>query len=181
MSTAKEAFVTIASVWVCGTEDQWAATVLGRYACKLAKVDGKPLYPEDPYEALLVDELVDQVSEVFPALGTTFGIKDQAEKEAARAALVAKGGPVEKWAALADGKLAKSTSGFALCDRLTMADLMMFVTFTLFRNEWLDGCKPDCFDHLTHLCKHKDKIANVPQVKAYYASNSNPGVACFKA
>ncbi|KAJ9465834.1 Glutathione S-transferase 4 [Diplonema papillatum] len=152
-----------------------------RYACKLAKVDGKPLYPEDPLEALLVDELTDQVSEVFAPLPATFAITDQKEKEAARAALVKQGGASEKWAAFLDGKLAGSKSGFALFDRLTMVDLMIFLNFAPFRNGFFDGIPKDCFDHLAHVSKHKEKIANIQQVKDYYKDNQNPMYAVLKA
>ncbi|KAJ9466034.1 Glutathione S-transferase 4 [Diplonema papillatum] len=152
-----------------------------RYACKLAKVNGKPLYPEDAYEALLVDELTDKACEAFGPLMPTMMLKDEKEKEAARVALVVRGGPVEKWAVHADYVLAKSASGFACLGRLTMADLVIFATFGFFRDGSLDGCPTNCFDHLTHLKQHKDKISNIPKIKTYYANHKNPAMAFFKA
>ncbi|KAJ9451660.1 putative glutathione S-transferase 6 [Diplonema papillatum] len=154
---------------------------LCRYACKLAKVDGKPLYPEDPYEALLVDELVDKVSDAMNPFMPTFDITDPTERHAKRAEVMVKGGPVEKWAAHVDSVLGTSSSGFALLDRLTMADLLIFLYLGLYRSGVIDGVSKDCFDHLKHICKHRDKIANLRQVKNYYKDNESPAYAYFKA
>eukprot|EP00659_Diplonema_papillatum_P015226 gene15226-23256_t len=151
-----------------------------RYACKLAKFEGKPLYPEDPFQALLVDELVDKVGDFFAPLIPTFSIADQKEKEAKRAELTVKGGPCEKWAANIDGVLAKSSSGFAVGDSLTMADLVIFLNINSYRTGMLDGISPSCMDHLTHIKKHLDKIANIPQVKDYYKTKEGPGYAAYK-
>ncbi|KAJ9440533.1 hypothetical protein DIPPA_02099 [Diplonema papillatum] len=111
----------------------------------------------------------------------TWGIEDEAKRNAKRTELMVKGGPVEKWAALIDGVLAKSKSGFALFDRLTMADIHIFVYFGFFRSGGTPGIPKDSLDHLVHICKHKDKIANVPQVKDYYKGNENPAYAFLKA
>ncbi|KAJ9452082.1 Glutathione S-transferase 1 [Diplonema papillatum] len=154
---------------------------INRYVCKLAKVDGNPLYPQDPFEALLVDELVDKVSDGLDPLVPTWDIEDAKEREAKRAELMVKGGPIEKWAAHIDGELAKSTSGFALLDQLTMADLYIFTYVCFFRSGKLDGIPQDSFDHLSHLCLHREKIADIPQVKVYYNDKTFPAYACFKS
>ncbi|KAJ9445184.1 Glutathione S-transferase 1 [Diplonema papillatum] len=153
---------------------------IARYACKLAKVDGKPLYPEDPYQALLVDEIVDKVQDLWTPFKPTFMIPDPKEQAAKRAALVAKGGEVEKWAANLDSVLAQNASGFAVGDSLSMADLSIFLHVNGIRNGFLDGVPPDCFDHLSHVMMHKDKMANIPQIAKHYQGNESPWYACFK-
>ncbi|KAJ9459114.1 Glutathione S-transferase 1 [Diplonema papillatum] len=152
-----------------------------RYACKLAKFEGKPLYPEDPYQALLVDELVDKVYDFMAPLMPTFVISDQKEKEAKRAELMVKGSPSEKWASHIDSVLAKSTSGFAVGDSLTMADLAIFLFINSYRGGYFDGIPANCLDHLTHIKKHQVKIANIPQVKDYYKTKEGPAYAAYKA
>ncbi|KAJ9451661.1 Glutathione S-transferase 1 [Diplonema papillatum] len=153
---------------------------IARYACKLAMLNGKPLYPEDPYQALLVDELVDKVNEFMAPLGATFVLEEK-ERAAKRAEMVAKGGVVEKWMANIDSVLAKSTSGFAVGDSLTMADLVIFLFANGHRSGTLDGVPKDSLDHLTHLKKHRDTIANIPQVNDYYKDKEGPVYAPFKA
>ncbi|KAJ9442766.1 Glutathione S-transferase 1 [Diplonema papillatum] len=153
---------------------------IARYACKLAKVEGKPLYPEDPYQALLVDEIVDKVQDLWEPLVPTFTMKDQKEKEAKRAALVAKGGDVEKWAANLDSVLAQNASGFAVGDSLSMADLSIFLNVNGILSGFLDGIPTDCLDHLTHMSKHKDKMANIPQIAKHYETKEGPAYAPFK-
>ncbi|KAJ9468675.1 Glutathione S-transferase 4 [Diplonema papillatum] len=153
---------------------------IARYACRLAKLGGKPLYPEDPYQALLVDELVDKVGDFMAPIGATFML-EQKEKEAKRAEIVAKGGAVEKWVANIDSVLAESKSGFAVGDSLTMADLVVFLCVNGLRSGTMDGIPKDCLDHLAHIEKHRVTIANIPQVQNYYKDKEGPLYAPFKA
>ncbi|KAJ9460862.1 Glutathione S-transferase 4 [Diplonema papillatum] len=139
-----------------------------RYACKLSKVDGKPLYPEDAFEALLVDEFVDKVGDMLVPMLHTFSIADESAKIARRAAVMKKGGDVEKWAAHIDEIMGKSKSGYVYFDRLTMADVTIFSMMWLFQTGFLDGVPKDCLDHLKHTAAHKKKIASLPAVKEYY-------------
>eukprot|EP01060_Flectonema_neradi_P012598 TRINITY_DN19375_c0_g1_i1.p1 TRINITY_DN19375_c0_g1~~TRINITY_DN19375_c0_g1_i1.p1 ORF type:complete len:160 (+),score=34.34 TRINITY_DN19375_c0_g1_i1:46-525(+) len=83
-----------------------------RYAGKVSKYEGKPLYPSCPLHALEVDEFIGFVREVMPPLGATFTITDQAEKEAVRLKAVSEGGEIHKWLSYLDSLLEKSTSGF---------------------------------------------------------------------
>lgn len=55
-----------------------------------------PLYPGDPLKAFYVDELMDTVDDARSKLIPTFSIKDQGEKEAARAALFGEDGDITK-------------------------------------------------------------------------------------
>eukprot|EP01064_Diplonema_japonicum_P014526 TRINITY_DN221_c0_g1_i1.p2 TRINITY_DN221_c0_g1~~TRINITY_DN221_c0_g1_i1.p2 ORF type:complete len:221 (+),score=71.85 TRINITY_DN221_c0_g1_i1:788-1450(+) len=139
-----------------------------RYAGKVSSVGGKPLYPQEAVMALKVDEFCDIVGEVFGPLGKTFAIADEAEKSAARAALVAEGGELTKWFAFVDSLLAKSSSGFAVGDSLTLADICAFTWLQPLKSGWLDGLPKDCLDTYTHITKHAKMVANIPQVKAYY-------------
>eukprot|EP01064_Diplonema_japonicum_P023857 TRINITY_DN342_c0_g1_i10.p1 TRINITY_DN342_c0_g1~~TRINITY_DN342_c0_g1_i10.p1 ORF type:complete len:242 (+),score=87.91 TRINITY_DN342_c0_g1_i10:64-726(+) len=151
-----------------------------KYAAKLASVDGKPLYPTDALEALKVDEFCDIVAETFGPLGSTFSITDEAEKAAARTALVAEDGGITKWLVFVNDLLGKSSSGFAVGDSFTLADICTFTWLQPLKAGWLDGMPKDCLDKYANICKHAEKIANLPQVKNYYKDAT--GVhAVFKA
>ena len=133
-----------------------------RYAAKLAG-----LYPSDPLAALRVDEFVDYVSEVFGPLGKSFGIEDQAEKEAFRAKTVAEGGDVRKWVQFLDARLEGKT--YAVGDALSLADVMLFVVVPFIRSGALDGIPTDCFDGFKNVREHFARVAALPKVAAYYA------------
>eukprot|EP01060_Flectonema_neradi_P021731 TRINITY_DN29620_c0_g1_i1.p1 TRINITY_DN29620_c0_g1~~TRINITY_DN29620_c0_g1_i1.p1 ORF type:complete len:220 (+),score=32.73 TRINITY_DN29620_c0_g1_i1:38-697(+) len=139
-----------------------------RYACKISKVDGKPLYPEDPEEALRCDELTDQVGETFGDVSKSFRIADQAEREAFRAASIKEGG-IHKWISYIDSILSKSVSGYAVGDQLTMADLAIFTWIQAFRSGWLDGIPANCLDQFPHIEAHRKLISNLPEVRSYYS------------
>eukprot|EP01059_Diplonema_ambulator_P001249 TRINITY_DN10_c0_g1_i2.p1 TRINITY_DN10_c0_g1~~TRINITY_DN10_c0_g1_i2.p1 ORF type:complete len:221 (+),score=94.76 TRINITY_DN10_c0_g1_i2:57-719(+) len=139
-----------------------------RYAGKISSVDGKPLYPTCPLEALKVDEFVDIVGDAFAPMSKTFAMTDQAEKEATRAKLVAEGGDVAKWLKFIDELLGKSASGFAVGDSLTTADLAVFCWVLPLKTGFLDGVPKDCLDRYKNIGAHAVKIANIPQVKEYY-------------
>ena len=145
-----------------------------RYAGKVSKYEGKPLYPECPLLALEVDEFVDFICEIFPVIGASFKIAEQAEKEAFRAKSVAEGGDIYKWLSYLDTLIGKSSSGFAVGDYLTVADIALFCFTLPLKSGWLDGMPATCLDDFTNLAAHKARIANIPEVKAYYAEPQNP-------
>ena len=58
-----------------------------RYLGKVCKFEGTPLYPTDPIAAYEADALIELCEDMRSPLGATFAISDQAEKEAARAAV----------------------------------------------------------------------------------------------
>ena len=132
----------------------------------VAKVAG--LYPSDPLAALRVDEFVDYVSEVFGPLGKSFGIEDQAEKEAFRAAMVAEGGDVHKWVQFLDARL--EGKAYAVGDALSFADVALFAVLPFLRSGALDGIPTDCFDGFKNVRAHFARVAALPKVEAYYAT-----------
>eukprot|EP01059_Diplonema_ambulator_P008159 TRINITY_DN1769_c0_g1_i2.p2 TRINITY_DN1769_c0_g1~~TRINITY_DN1769_c0_g1_i2.p2 ORF type:complete len:219 (+),score=104.88 TRINITY_DN1769_c0_g1_i2:55-711(+) len=138
-----------------------------RYVGKVCCVGGQPLYPADPLLALKVDEFMDMVGEVFAPIIATF-VLEKEEAAAARGRLFAEGGEVAKWIQLTDNILGKSASGYAVGDTLTLADLVAFTWLQQFKTGWLEGIPNECLDSYKHLAAHAEKIANVPEVRAYY-------------
>jgi len=134
-----------------------------RYLGKEVKYDGKPLYPVDSMEAYNCDELIELIEDARSPLGKTFSIQDQAEKEAARAALFAEDGGIAKWLVKVDQRLA------SFGPSPTIGDIYAFCIMNMFRQPtFLDGIPAGTMDKYTNITKHHEFIANLPPVVEYY-------------
>ena len=133
-----------------------------RYAGKLAG-----LYPTDPFQALLCDEVMYVVEEAGVKIGPTFRMSGE-EQKAARLALVNSSMPVYLgW--LQSQLLAHGGEYFA-DNRLTIADLKVFVDVRGLNSGRLDHIPTDLVEKVAPaLNAHMQRIANTPAVAAYYA------------
>ena len=135
-----------------------------RYLGKVVEYGGAPLYPTDPIAAYEADALVDLCDDMRSPVAATFSIADQAEKEAARAALWADGGKQRKWAAALDALLAKDPM-----TTLTIGNVYAFCIVNMFRTPtFLDGVPPGIFDAFPNIQKHHEWISHLPPVLTYY-------------
>lgn len=126
------------------------------------------LYPEDSLQALYCDEAMDAVEDMLHHIVRTFGLEGDA-LETARKELM-------------DGWLRTFVQGFGELltrgggkyfadDRLTVADLKVYVQIRSLRGGHLDHVPADFVDRLApNLAEHEERIAAEPVVKAYYAS-----------
>jgi len=136
-----------------------------RYLGREIKYDGKPLYPEDNIEAYKCDELIDLVEDMRAPIAPTFAIQDQAEKEAARAALFAPDGKVAKFLE----KLDKRLESFGT--NITIGDIYAFCLVNMMRQPtFVDGIPADALDKYANINKHHDFVAKLPPVADYYKS-----------
>ncbi|MFZ6689797.1 glutathione S-transferase family protein [Undibacterium sp. SXout11W] len=133
-----------------------------RYAGKLAG-----LYPIDPLQALLCDEVMYVVEESTVRLGPTFRMTGE-EQKVARLALVNGSMPVYlQW--LEKQLLARGGEYFA-DNRLTIADLKVFVDVRGLNSGRLDHVPTDLVEKVAPaLNAHMKRIAALPAVQAYYA------------
>ncbi len=133
-----------------------------RYAGKLAG-----LYPTDPLQALLCDEVMYVVEESTVRLGPTFRMTGE-EQKTARLALVNGSMPVYlQW--LEKQLLARGGEYFA-DKRLTVADLKVFVDVRGLNSGRLDHVPTDLVEKVAPaLNAHMKRIAALPAVQAYYA------------
>jgi prostaglandin-H2 D-isomerase / glutathione transferase len=133
-----------------------------RYAGKLAG-----LYPSDPLQALLCDEVAYVVEEANVKLGPTFRMSGE-EQKAARLALVNGSMPVYLgW--LQTQLLARGGEYFA-DQRLTIADLKVFVDVRGLHSGRLDHVPTDLVEKVAPaLNAHMQRIAATPAVAQYYA------------
>jgi prostaglandin-H2 D-isomerase / glutathione transferase len=133
-----------------------------RYAGKLAG-----LYPTDAYQALLCDEVAYVVEENGVKLGPTFGMKGE-EQKAARLALV--NGSMPVYLAWLQSRLLSNGGEYFADNRLTVADLKVFVDVRGLNSGRLDHVPTDLVATVAPaLNAHLDRIAKLPAVVAYYA------------
>jgi glutathione S-transferase len=133
-----------------------------RYAGKLSN-----LYPTDPLQALLCDEVAYVVEEAGVKLGPTFRMTGE-EQKAARLALVNGSMPVYLgW--LQKQLLARGGQFFA-DNRLTVADLKVFIDVRGLNSGRLDHVPTDLVQQVAPaLNAHMERVANTPAVAQYYA------------
>lgn len=147
---------------------------IAHYLAKDVKVQGKALYPEDKYLAYQVDEYIEALEDVRAKVTKTFAIKDQKEKEKARAALFATDGSGEVVEAFKriEGKI--PAGGCMVGSSVTLADAWLFVVVNMFRAGWLDGVPSEGWmEQLPKLHACIAKVAALPALKAHYEKNAD--------
>jgi glutathione S-transferase len=133
-----------------------------RYAGKLAG-----LYPTDPMQALLCDEVMYVVEEAGVKLGPSFRLTGEAQKEA-RLALV--NGSMPVYLAWLQKQLIAQGGEYFADKRLTVADLKVFVDVRGLNSGRLDHIPTDLVEKVAPLLNtHMQRIANTPAVQQYYA------------
>ncbi|CAE8589055.1 unnamed protein product [Polarella glacialis] len=154
---------------------------IARYLAKLVKVEGKPMYPEDPLEAALVDDVVDFFSDVHAKMGKTMSLPKE-EKGAARQAALGEGGEVSKMLAM----LEANVDAFAVGDSMTLADIFVFWYLNFLNCGFWDGVT-DRADLISKpypkLTAISEKVKAVPKIKEYYTkiAANEPMYKCFAA
>lgn len=135
---------------------------INRYVGKLAG-----LYPSDPYQALLCDEVMYVVEDASVKLGPTYRLTGDAQKEA-RLALV--NGHMPVYLAWLQSQLLAHGGVYFADNRLTIADLKVFVDVRGLNSGRLDHVPTDLVETVAPaLNAHLRRIADLPAVVAYYA------------
>lgn len=133
-----------------------------RYVGKLAG-----LYPTDPMQALLCDEVMYVVEEAGVKLGPSFRMTGEAQKEA-RLALV--NGSMPVYLAWLQNQLIAHGGEYFADKRLTVADLKVFVDVRGLNSGRLDHVPTDLVEKVAPLLNvHMQRIARLPAVLQYYA------------
>jgi len=154
-------------------DEMCQSRAIARLLAKTTTVDGKPLYPSaDHAAAFKIDEFVDTFEDARANLGKTFSIADQAEKEAARAALVAEGGAILELLRKIEAQT--PDDGYMVGGATTLADAWAFFTLNLLRSPFLDGLSNSTYMDLglPKLKKVVHTFAAIPAIKAYYAART---------
>jgi glutathione S-transferase len=138
---------------------------IARYVGKLAG-----LYPTDAYQALLCDEVMSVVEDANVRLAPTFRMTGEEQKEA-RLALV--NGAMPMYLAWLQSRLIAQGGEYFADNRLTVADLKVFVDVRGLNSGRLDHVPTDLVKKLAPaLNAHMQRIAGLPAVLQYYASFS---------
>jgi len=140
-----------------------------RYLGKSTEVNGAKIYPDDPWLAFQVDELVDALEDSRGAIVKTFAIADQAEKEAARKAMFATDGSGAMFEAFRRVEARLPGDGHMVGGRFTIADAWAFAVVNQFRAGFIDGVpRTGWLEELPKLKAVVDKVAKMEPVRAYY-------------
>lgn len=135
---------------------------INRYVGRLAG-----LYPEDPWQAALCDEIMDAVEDVAQKVVATFGIEDPEALKAARAALV--DGPLRFYLERVSACLDQRGGEYFADGRLTIADLKVFVWLRQLRAGRLDHVPTDLAEQVAPLlAAHRQRVESHPGIAAYY-------------
>ena len=135
---------------------------INRYVGKLAG-----LYPVDPYQALLCDEVMYVVEEASVKLGPTFRMTGD-EQKTARLALV--NGSMPQYLGWLQSQLLAHGGEYFADNRLTVADLKVFVDVRGLNSGRLDHVPTDLVEKVAPaLNAHMRRVAEHPAVVAHYA------------
>jgi len=138
------------------------SNAINRYVGKLAG-----LYPKDDWQALLCDEAMDAVEDMDQMIGGTIDLAGDAKK-AAREKLAA--GPIPRYLAQFQARLQAAGGEYFADNRLTVADLKVWMLVRWLRSGVLDHIPKDLVDRLAPLLvQHAGRLAAQPKIAAYYA------------
>lgn len=136
-----------------------------RYVGKLGN-----LYPESPLEAFYCDEAMGAVEDMLHQIVHTFGLEGEALKSA-REKLT--DGWLTTYIRGLDELLARGGGEYFADNRLTVADLKVFMQTRSLQTGTLDHVPTDLVDRLAPaLVAHAERIAKDPVVAGYYAGRS---------
>src|ERR1035437_9866147 len=132
-----------------------------RYVGKLSG-----LYPEDAFQALLCDEIMDGVEDASIKIGATFGLTGDNLKNA-RTDLV--NGALPKYLRWLQNQLENHGSEYFAASRLTIADLKVFVFIRSLNSGRLDHVPTNLVETVApKLNAHLQRIGKVPAIAQYY-------------
>jgi glutathione S-transferase len=133
-----------------------------RYAGQLSG-----LYPTDPLQALLCDEVAYVVEEANVRLGPSFRMSGE-EQKAARLALV--NGSMPVYLGWLQNRLQAQGGEFFADGRLTVADLKVMVDVQGLNSGRLDHVPTDLVERVAPaLNAHMRRVAALPAIQAHYA------------
>jgi glutathione S-transferase len=138
------------------------SNAINRYVGKLTD-----LYPSDPWQAALCDETMEAVEDISTMIVATLFLPEE-EKKAQREKLVE--GPLPFYLTRLQRRLEERGGQYFAADRLSVADLKVFVWIRHLKSGVLDHVPTDLVDRIApKLVEHYERIKNEPGVKAYYA------------
>lgn len=141
-----------------------------RYCCKIAG-----LYPEDAFQAALVDSTHCVVEDILTAvIKSTKGIdrkENEAEWNAARVAVCSKGGAAYTLTSKLDSFVEEhGKNGFAVGESLSLADLVIACYSSNLLSGFFDAVPLDWMNDFSNLNAVRSNVFNQPTIKEYYTN-----------
>ena len=134
---------------------------INRYVGKLAG-----LYPRDDWQAVLCDEVMDAAEDITTRIGHTIDLSADAKKKA-REELAS--GRITRYLEEFQVRLKAAGGQYFADQRLTVADLKMFMLVRWLRSGVLDHIPKDLVDRVAPLlAEHAQRMASHPGVAEYY-------------
>ncbi len=138
---------------------------INRFIGKLAG-----LYPEDNFQAMLCDEIMDALEDVINKIMPTFHLPEE-EMKNARMALAA--GPFTLYLQWLETQLQQNGGTYFADNRLTMADLKVFEWVRTLNSGFLEHIPTTLVESAAPLLnEHMRRIAQTPAIAEYYAKSS---------
>ena len=138
------------------------SNAINRYVGKLAG-----LYPEDNFQALLCDEIMDALEDVTQKLVNTFSMSGDEQKHV-REALVE--GPLSQYLKWIEARLIEQGGEYFIEQRLTIADLKVFVWVKSLNSGHLDHIPTTLVEHVApKLLEHNKRLSDTPAILEYYS------------
>jgi glutathione S-transferase len=133
------------------------SAALSRYAAKLAG-----FYPDDPLEALVVDEVLETCNEI---MGKAPNDKDEDEKKKKRIEWQNDG--LTKYAEFLESRV-QAGGGKGVASKPSIADFAIGVLVKTLEGGLFDHIDTDFFAKYPGISAVKESIFNEPKIKAYY-------------
>lgn len=134
-----------------------------RYVARLGEGE---LYPEDPFDAFVVDSALDTFNDTLSnALTPSLFERDMEKKLAMRRAFAE--GPMKRAFTHAEDVLGYVEGPFVLGDRLSIADLVLAQNILQMRSGQLDGITPDMLEPYPRLLALAEAYLSEPRIAAY--------------
>jgi glutathione S-transferase len=140
------------------------SNAINRYVGRLAD-----LYPSDPWQAAVCDEVMEAVEDITSQIVATMFLPEE-QKKAQREALA--DGPIPFYLTRLQQRLEAHGGRYFAADRLSVADLKVFMLIRQLRSGVLDYIPTDLPDRFApRLVEHYERVKNEPGVKTYYAKH----------
>jgi glutathione S-transferase len=134
---------------------------INRYVGKLTG-----LYPKDDMQAFLCDEVMDAAEDIGTRIAHTIDLPEDAKKRA-REELAA--GRITRYLEQFQSRLKAAGGQYFADQRLTVADLKVFMWVRWLRSGVLDHIPKDIVERVAPLLvQHFERVANDPKVAEYY-------------
>jgi glutathione S-transferase len=140
------------------------SNAINRYVGKLAD-----LYPSDPWQAALCDEVMEAVEDIVSKMAATINLPEEQMKTQRRALVE---DPIPFYLTRLQQRLEAHGGRYFAADRLSVADLKVFIWIRNLKSGVLDHVPTNLPDRVApKLIEHYERVKNDPGVKAYYAKH----------